>query len=188
MAQANYLISFRAAVNLVLFLIILPTLTRLLTSRGMQSAQMDLWIARVSSIFSIIGPMMMGLSPSSVLLILGASSPLSCLLPVIHNLLTCYLAIALLTFTLSFGFHPAIKSYVTSLVSLNDVATLYASLAVISIIGELATSPLIAATFSLGLNIGGAALGLPFFISAALFLVCGIGSFCTQMPNSHVEL
>ncbi|DAA77186.1 TPA_exp: putative MFS transporter [Trichophyton benhamiae CBS 112371] len=149
LAEANYLISFRAAINLILFLIILPALTRFLTSRGMQSAQMDLWIARVSSIFSIV---------------------------------------ALLLFTFSFGFHPAIKSYATSLVLPNDVATLYASFAVISIIGELAASPLIAATFTLGLSIGGAALGLPFFVTAVLFLVCGIGSFCAQMPNLDDEL
>ncbi|EGD99433.1 hypothetical protein TESG_06868 [Trichophyton tonsurans CBS 112818] len=160
LAEANYLISFRAAVNLILFLAILPALARFLTSRGMQSAQMDLWIARVSSIFSIIGPIMMGISPSPALLILS-----------------------LLLFTFSFGFHPAIKSYAASLVLPNDVATLYASFAVISIIGEIAAPPLIAATFSLGLSIGGAALGIPFFVTAVLFLVCVIGSFCARMPN-----
>ncbi|EFQ99582.1 hypothetical protein MGYG_02594 [Nannizzia gypsea CBS 118893] len=165
LAEANYLISFRAAVNLVLFLVILPVLTRFLTNRGMQPTQMDLWIARVSSIFSIIGSLMMGLSPSPGLLILS-----------------------LLLFTFSFGFHPAIKSYAASLVSPNDVATLYASFAVISIIGELAASPLIAATFSMGLNIGGMAIGLPFFVAAVLFLACVIGSFCARMPNSYGEL
>lgn len=183
MEQANYLISFRAAVNLILFLAILPALARFLTSRGMQSAQMDLWIARVSSIFSIIGPIMMGISPSPGLLILCTSPPLARLWSLIYSLLMSSIVLALLLFTFSFGFHPAIKSYAASLVLPNDVATLYASFAVISIIGEIAAPPLIAATFSLGLSIGGAALGFPFFVTAGLFLVCVIGSFCAQMPN-----
>lgn len=98
------------------------------------------------------------------------------------------IGLALLLFTFSFGFHPAIKSYATSLVLPEDVATLYASFAVIGIIGALATLPLIAVTFSLGLRIGGAGLGLPFFVSAALFLVCVIGSFCAWMPYRRTEL
>ncbi|KAK2879425.1 hypothetical protein FQN49_000885 [Arthroderma sp. PD_2] len=76
LAEANYLISFRAAANLILLLLVLPFLTRFFTHYlRMSPAHTDLWIARGSSIFSIIGSIMMGLSPSPGLLVLCPLSP-----------------------------------------------------------------------------------------------------------------
>ncbi|CAG8982664.1 hypothetical protein HYALB_00006062 [Hymenoscyphus albidus] len=159
--DANYLISFRAFVNLGLFLVILPIISRFFRkSRGMSPSKSDLWIARVSSIFGIIGPVMIGLSPCAELLI-----------------------VALSLFTLSFGFHAAFQSYATSLVKPEEVALLYSALACMSIIGALIASPLIAATFRLGLSIGGLGIGLPFFVAAGFFTVSAIGAWGSRVEE-----
>ncbi|CAG8952600.1 hypothetical protein HYFRA_00009706 [Hymenoscyphus fraxineus] len=160
-ASANYLISFRAFVTLGLFLVILPIISRFFRkSRGMSPSKSDLWIARVSSIFGIIGPVMIGLSPSAELMI-----------------------VALSLFTLSFGFRAAFQSYATSLVKPEEVALLYSALACMSIIGALIASPLIAATFRLGLSIGGLGIGLPFFVAAGFFTVSAIGAWGSRVEE-----
>lgn len=69
--EANYLITFRASVNLALRALILPGISRLLTRRrGMLPAQVDLWIARGSAVYGVIGSTMMGLSASPAALVL----------------------------------------------------------------------------------------------------------------------
>ncbi|KAL4778781.1 hypothetical protein BJX76DRAFT_362418 [Aspergillus varians] len=125
--QANYLVSFRVSVNLVLLALILPGISRLLTRhRGMLPAQVDLWIARGSAVFGIIGSMMMGLSAA------------------------------------------------------RSIEQLYSP--------ALLLCTLVAATFKLGRSIGGAGLGLPFFIGAAFFVVSGLGIWSASMPDDSVHL
>ncbi|KAI1974976.1 hypothetical protein LOZ56_001004, partial [Ophidiomyces ophidiicola] len=114
---------------------------------------------RVSAVFGVVGSMMMGLSASPAPLILS-----------------------LLFFTLSAGFSAATQSYATSLVEPSEVTILFSLLAVVSIAGTLVASPLLAATFRFGMSIGGAGLGLPFFVGAAFFLVSGIGVWSASMP------
>ncbi|KAH8425107.1 MFS transporter [Aspergillus melleus] len=70
LAEANYLISFRAIANLVLFLLILPSITRTLTSRHRFSPKdVDLWTSRVSSVFGVLGAVLLGVSPSTTTVI-----------------------------------------------------------------------------------------------------------------------
>lgn len=46
-----------------------------------------------------------------------------------------------------------------------------------SIAGTLIASPLIAATFRLGLSIGGMGIGLPFFVAGGFYTVTAIGAW-----------
>lgn len=85
-------------------------------------------------------------------------------------------------------FPAAVQLYATSLVPPSEVTILFSSLAVVSIAGTLAASPLLAATFKLGMSIGGAGLGLPFFVGAAFFVVSGIGVWSASMPSRSIHL
>ncbi|KAI9037665.1 MFS transporter [Aspergillus affinis] len=159
LAEANYLVSFRAIANLVLFLLILPSITRTLTSRHHFSPKdVDLWTSRVSSIFGVLGAILLGLSPS-----------------------TATVTISLVIFTLSAGFTPSIQSYGTSLVRVVDIAPFYSFLAVARIAGTLIGSPLTAAAFNLGLKLGGAGLGMHFYVSAGFFSIAGMGAWAVGL-------
>lgn len=65
-----------------------------------------------------------------------------------------------------------------------EVALLYSALACMSIVGTLIASPLIAATYRLGLNIGGAAIGLPFFVAGGFYIVTAIGAWGARVDAS----
>ncbi|KAB8238573.1 major facilitator superfamily domain-containing protein [Aspergillus alliaceus] len=152
LAKANYLISFRALTNLLLFLFVLPTITKILsTQHSMSPPKIDLWISRISSLFGILGPVLLGLAPTPALMVLS-----------------------LIPFTLSLGYPHAIQSYGTSLVGPVNVAPFYSFLAMGRIAGTLVASPLLAGAFNLGLRVGGVALGLPFYVAAGLF---GVGAW-----------
>ncbi|PLB44113.1 MFS general substrate transporter [Aspergillus steynii IBT 23096] len=159
LAEANYLVSFRGINNLVLFLLILPSITRTLTSRHHFSPKdVDLWTSRVSSIFGIVGAIFLGLSPSATTLTLS-----------------------LVIFTLAAGFSASIQSYGTSLVRVVDIAPFYSFLAVARIAGTLVGSPLLAAAFNVGLKLGGAGLGMHFYLSAGFFSIAGLGAWAVGL-------
>ena len=84
---------------------------------------------------------------------------------------------ALVIFTLAAGFTPSIQSYGTSLVRGGDIAPFYSFLAVARIAGTLVGSPLTAAAFNLGLRVGGAGLGMHFYVSAGFFSIAGMGAW-----------
>lgn len=79
-------------------------------------------------------------------------------------------------FTLAAGYSSSIQSYGTSLIGAVDIAPFYSFLAIARIAGTLVGSPLLAAAFSLGLKIGGAGLGMHFYVSAGFFSFAALGA------------
>ncbi|KAE8380390.1 major facilitator superfamily domain-containing protein [Aspergillus bertholletiae] len=154
LAKANYLISVKALVSMALYLLLLPLLSRALAKQcSMSPPRVDLWIARGSSLFGVVGPILLGVASGPVLLI-----------------------VSLVLFTLSLAYPVSIQSYGTSLLQPVGVAPFYSALAVIRLAATLLTSPLLALAFKFGLKAGGAASGLVFDVAGGLFLVAAIGS------------
>ncbi|GAM36239.1 hypothetical protein TCE0_018r05175 [Talaromyces pinophilus] len=154
LAEANYLISVKALVSMALYLLLLPLIGRALAKKySMTPPIIDLWLARASSLFGVVGPILLGLASGPVVLV-----------------------ISLILFTFSLGFPFSIQSYGTSLVQPVEVAPFFSALAVLRITATLLMSPVLAMAFKYGLKAGGAASGLIFDIAGGLFLIAAVGS------------
>ncbi|KAF5576061.1 hypothetical protein FPANT_11115 [Fusarium pseudoanthophilum] len=151
LAQAGFLISLRAGVNIALFTVILPLIaTYALVSWSATSR--DLWIGKTSIILLVLGSLIIFLSETSVGMIIG-----------------------LIISTLGSGFAPTMRSLATSLVesrhpnATSDIGRLYALISVAEGIGSLVAGPGMALAFRVGMSWGQVWLGLPFGFAAFLF-------------------
>ncbi|KAF5542234.1 hypothetical protein FMEXI_7569 [Fusarium mexicanum] len=155
-AQAGFLISLRAGVNIALFTVILPLIaTYALVSWSATSR--DLRIGKASIILLILGSLIIFLSETSVGMIIG-----------------------LVISTLGSGFAPTMRSLATSLVesrhpnATSDIGRLYALISVAEGIGSLVAGPGMALAFRVGMSWGQVWLGLPFGFAAFLFALVSI--------------
>ncbi|OIW32557.1 hypothetical protein CONLIGDRAFT_668240 [Coniochaeta ligniaria NRRL 30616] len=145
----------KAGVSLVLYFGIIPGLLRLLVARFLYtSAGANLWGLRASVILLCIGSLLVGLSSAVWALML-----------------------ALIVYSLGFGLNLFALSFITDITrNLWDdahVARTYSAVAFVEIVGGLAGVPLLTAAWVQGLQLGGYGLGLPWFVSAGLYLVSG---------------
>lgn len=75
-SQAGFLLSYRAVVNLILLIVILPGISFLLLKYRYCDAQAkDLWLLRASTVFMALGTLATGLAPQAPLMIIGTSTP-----------------------------------------------------------------------------------------------------------------
>ncbi|EXL98561.1 major facilitator superfamily domain-containing protein [Fusarium oxysporum II5] len=151
LAQAGFLISLRAGVNIALFTVILPFIaTYALVSWSAKSR--DLSIGKASIILLILGSFIIFSSQTAVGMMIG-----------------------LVISTLGSGFAPTMRSLATSLVesrhpnATSDIGRLYALISVAEGIGSLVAGPGMALAFHVGMSWGQVWLGLPFGFAAVLF-------------------
>ncbi|ESZ96471.1 hypothetical protein SBOR_3093 [Sclerotinia borealis F-4128] len=154
LSQASLILSLRALINILLLLLLIPSLSHLLiTKLHFSSTHKDLLLARISSLFLILGALTLAISPSLHLTITG-----------------------LIIYTLGTGFVSLIRSLITSLVDQQHVARLFALIAVVETSSALVAGPAVAALYEVGLMWRGewiGWLGLPF---VGLAVVCALGS------------
>jgi hypothetical protein len=149
--QAGFLLSMRAFVNFALLLALLPGLSWYLIKRlHLSSAEKDLVLARSSAIVLVVGALLIGISPTITGTIFGMA-----------------------IFTLGTGTVALTRSLITSLVKQEHVGRLYAAIGLVETCGGLAAGPTLAALYTLGLQLQGPWVGLPFF---AVALICFIGA------------
>jgi hypothetical protein len=79
------------------------------------------------------------------------------------------LFIAFFGYTLGNGFSSALRSLMTTIVHPDHLSLLFTAIAVFEGISAIGASPLLGLSFSVGLDIGGIAISLPFFIAAVLY-------------------
>jgi MFS family permease len=158
--KASYLYSLRSAVNLLLFMAILPLLAKLFTQRlGMPVARKDLVLSQGQGLIMVLGMLMISLSQSRWLLIVGVA-----------------------VMALGTGFHVTVRSLVTSLASPRQYGTLYAAIALCQAAGAVIAGPVLAATFHWGLTLGPVWFGLPFLFAAGFYLVGLISMALVRLP------
>ncbi|EED21045.1 conserved hypothetical protein [Talaromyces stipitatus ATCC 10500] len=71
LAKANYLILAKALVSMTLYLLLLPLLSRVLEEMLHSPPIIDLWVARGSSLFGVLGPILLGVASGPVLLVVS---------------------------------------------------------------------------------------------------------------------
>jgi hypothetical protein len=148
--DASYLISFRAATNLVALLVIIPATSVFLHKYLRFSAHhADLWIARGSIILTSTSMVVMGIAAHPALLILG-----------------------LLIYNLGTGFNAAMRStsiHVVGGQSSPDIGRLMSVIAIMENIGSMIAGPVLNKTFEWAMDLGEPWLGLPFLGSGLVF-------------------
>ncbi|KAJ8066985.1 hypothetical protein OCU04_004364 [Sclerotinia nivalis] len=146
---SSFLWSLRAGVQIILFLLVLPSLSRIMTTRlQMPPAKKDLYLARTSILILTLGSILIAASPTLPLAILGMT-----------------------VFTLGAGYISITRSLITTLVDQQHKGQLYAAVAVVETTGRLIAGPAFAQLYIVGLRLKGAWVGLPFF---GLGVICGL--------------
>ncbi|KAF2703846.1 MFS general substrate transporter [Pleomassaria siparia CBS 279.74] len=156
-ADASYLISFRAGTNLVALLLFIPGLSFfLLRYKRLPAHFADLVIARGSIVLYTISMVLMGVAAKPALLIMG-----------------------LLVFNLGTGFNASMRSVAIHIVggqASPDIGRLMSVIAILESIGATIAGPLLNKTFEWAMDVGEPWIGLPFLGSG---LVYGIMTFMT---------
>ncbi len=151
--QASFLLSLRAFINFALLLALLPGLSWYLIKRLHFSAtEKDLFLVRFSIIILVVGALLIGISPTIVGTIIG-----------------------MIIFTLGTGTVALTRSLITSLVDQEHVGRLYAAIGLVETCGALAAGPMLAGLYTLGLQLQGPWVGLPFLAVAVICSVGGVG-------------
>ncbi|OBT74462.1 hypothetical protein VF21_06569 [Pseudogymnoascus sp. 05NY08] len=152
LAQAGYLMSASAAINMSVILAILPVASYLLTRpRGpaLSTRAKDYLLALLSASAMVTGCVLLALSP-----------PLALVLT------------ALAIFSLGSGFMGLCRSLLTELVPKSQVASLYAAVGVVEILGSVVGGPVLAKLYGIGLEWGGLWRGGPFWVVAVVGVYC----------------
>lgn len=149
-SQATFLVSLRSGFTMAIFLALMPWLSHILITKWDYSAKKkDLVLGRVSAIVACVGWLLVALAPN----------------------MPCFV-VAIFVCTLGAGLFTFVRSFLTSIVSPDHVAKLFTFMSVLDTIGMMAVNPVFAWLFKVGLNVGGAGLGLPFLVLAVCYAAC----------------
>lgn len=161
LAQATALVSIRSGLAFLLCVVVLPVAniycrSRLFDGRAQRS---DIFLARTSSIFLALGFLGIGLAPNLPLLVAS-----------------------LVVNSLSWGLWSLLRSLSTDLVrDAGHVARLNSFIGIVDTVGLMVGSPLLAALFTKGMELGGPWRGLPFVVCAGAVAVLALILGCVQV-------
>ncbi|KAF2732343.1 MFS transporter-like protein [Polyplosphaeria fusca] len=163
-SQAAYLLSFRAATNLVALTVFVPLVNLiLLRVVRLPSHHADIWIARGSIVLTTLAFFCMGTAAQPALLIIG-----------------------LLVFNLGTGYNAAMRSISIHVVggqSSPDTGRLFAVVAIIESIGTMIAGPTLSSTFQWGIERGEPWIGAPFFFATLIFGVMMLVTFAISFKS-----
>ena len=161
-SQATFLLSIRSASNLVILLTVLPAISWWLVSRrGMSGMAKDLLLARVSGVLLVLGSLWIALATNGY-----------------------WLAVGLVLFSSGGGINSLIRSLANALVEEHHVGILNTLVSIIDQIALMVGGPLLATTLSLGFEMGGVWVGLPFMCSALMFATSTLVVLVFRLPAS----
>jgi MFS family permease len=156
--EASYLLSIRAAANFVALILIIPLVDLVLIKKlRMSSEKADLIIARGSIVLITASFLIMGISATPFLLVLG-----------------------LVVYTLGTGYGAAMRSVSIAVAggqSSPDIGRLMAVIAIVEGFGAMLSGPLLNTCLQWGMRLGRAFLGLPFILSASIFVLVSVVTF-----------
>ncbi|KAK7931277.1 adenylate cyclase [Apiospora marii] len=148
-SKASLLLSIRAALNLALLLIIIPSASHVLVHWRSHSVQRsNLLLAWASAMLLAAGAFVIGLAETSLAM-------------------ACGLAV----FALGAGYNSLVRSLLASLVEQRHAGMLYTAVSIFETAGVLVAGPLLAFCFRTGLDWGGPWIGLPYLAAGCLFAV-----------------
>jgi MFS family permease len=165
--KAAYLLTFRAATNLVAVAVFLPALNWfLLKYLRLPSHWADLWIARGSVMMQTVSFFVMGIAGYPALLIFG-----------------------LLIYNMGTGYNAALRSVAIHTVggqSSPDIGKLMSTIAISEAIGAMFAGPFLSQLLQWGMDLGSAWLGLPFLACVPAFSIMTVITFMISMKDRDV--
>ncbi|KAJ5245554.1 hypothetical protein N7489_005650 [Penicillium chrysogenum] len=148
-SRASLLISLRGIFGLVTYLVIMPILGFLAAKHlNIHGKHSDHFLSKGSGVLSVIGFAIISIAPTPAILIGGQ---------VISSIGSAFMITT--------------RSMATSLVQPDHAGTLYSAIAIAQGVGTLLSGPLFANLFRLGMHLGTAWMGLPFFQASLFFVV-----------------
>jgi hypothetical protein len=154
-SKATLLLTVRSAASLVTLLGLLPLAGRVCVARfGMSSMSKDLWLARVSGVFGVVGCLIIALAGSGEILCVG-----------------------LVWLSLGVGLSQLTRSLLNSLIEEHHVGIVNSLLSLMEQGGVMLAGPLLGKSLSMGMELGGPWIGLPFMV-AAVFLTAATAIVC----------
>ncbi|KAF1943909.1 hypothetical protein EJ02DRAFT_510656 [Clathrospora elynae] len=167
--KAAYLLSFRAATNLVSITVLIPFVNFLLLKKFRFPVHWaDLWIARGSISITAVSFLIMGAAAHPALFILG-----------------------LLVYNLGTGHNAAMRSIAIHVVggqSSPDIGKLMSTIAMAESLGAMVAGPLLNAMFQWGIGLGSVWLGLPFLASALVFVGMTAVAFIIDVKDKDKDI
>lgn len=164
--QASYLLSVRAGANLVALVLIVPFVDLLLIKKlEMTAYKADLIIARGSIVLTTISFLIMGISATPFLLVLG-----------------------LIVYNLGTGYTAAMRSVSIAIAggrASPDIGRLMAVIAIMEGFGAMLSGPLLNTCFQWGMRLGRAFLGLPFVFSGSIFVLVSVVTFMISIREAR---
>ncbi|KAF2107682.1 major facilitator superfamily domain-containing protein [Lophiotrema nucula] len=161
-ADANLLLSFRAATNLVAITVFVPVVNIMLIKIArLQPHFADVWLARGSIMLTAFAFFLMGVAAHPAILIIG-----------------------LLVFNLGTGYAAAMRSISIHIVggqSSPDIGRLFAVIAIIESMGTMVAGPTLSGLFQWGIDHGEPLIGAPFFFAMFIFVAV---TFITLMISA----
>ena len=162
-SAASMVLTIRNAGSLVTLLALLPVVSWLCVQRlGMESVAKDLWLARWSGVLHIVGSLTIAVAANGALFSVG-----------------------LAWFALGSGMAAMIRSLLNALVEEHHVGTVNSLIGFMEMVGVTVAGPLLAKSLSVGLNLGGAWVGLPFLTAGLFFIVSTAILWIFKLPNGR---
>lgn len=163
-ARANFLVSLKSGLMVILFTAILPVASWYLVSRrGTDTRVKDLILTKASIIFLLLGTLGIGLSPT------------------VSTMILC-----MVVQTMGAGFVFATRSLITTLVQRNQTARLYTVIEILQAVGTIIASPTMTAFFQWGLDLGGFWTGLAWMVASGFFGLVAAVVWAFRVPPSGV--
>ncbi|KAI7369903.1 MFS general substrate transporter [Hortaea werneckii] len=162
-SQATLLTTILNAVKVLLLFALLPYASTLAMQYFRLSAQRkDLYLARASQGFVLVGWTLIGLSPN-----------LACVV------------ISMVVAALGQSTYLLIRSFLTSLVPADQIARVYSIVSLVDTVGTMLGSPLLAGLFGRGLALGGGWVGLPFYFLGVISAVFAVLLFVVGLRKGE---
>ncbi|KAI1745725.1 major facilitator superfamily domain-containing protein [Xylaria scruposa] len=157
-AKASYLVSVRAAINIVVLFALIPGVTRFFRKKEVSSPLIDQYITVASGVLLAVGSVMIFAAETPAALISGQ-----------------------VVAAFGFSFSVTARSFVTTLVDPRYMGVLSTAVTIASH-GALAVGgPFLAWTFKVGLGLGYAWFGMPFLVEGILF---ALGTVLMLLANA----
>ncbi|AEO54581.1 hypothetical protein MYCTH_2297289 [Thermothelomyces thermophilus ATCC 42464] len=162
-STASMVLTIRNAGSLVTLLAAMPVASWFCTQRlGMESVAKDLWLTRWSGIFHVVGSFTIAAAANGIVYSFG-----------------------LAWFALGSGMVATTRSLLNTLVEEHHVGTLNSLIAFMETVGLSVSGPLLAGSLRVGLDLGGAWIGMPFFTAGVFFVISTAIVWFFRLPDSR---
>lgn len=159
LSTTTIILSIRSAFFGFVLLALLPLVSHILMSRlGLDGKRKDLYLARASMVIVTIGWFMVAFAPN-----------------------VGFFIAATLVVSLGQGGTILVRSFITDLIDPKDVAKLYTVIGLVDTVAVMAAGPIMAALFELGLDMGGAWVGLPFWLLGVVYVLTTVLLFVVNI-------